>query len=195
MRSLSALAGTASIGVVYLTARALPVPRRGALIVAAVVAVSPVLIWFSQDARAYALVFLLAALSFLFFAGSRRGGAGRDLAWWGVFSALALATHYFAGFLVAPEAALEEVNIAGWHITPDFGLDRDDGARRLRDHLAELAERVTVRVLLWAGAPLPVFARGARRCDGSATNSCGGRKSAAHSTRTSDRCTATTRSS
>jgi phosphatidylserine/phosphatidylglycerophosphate/cardiolipin synthase-like enzyme len=49
------------------------------------------------------------------------------------------------------------VNIAGWHITPDFGLDRDDGARRLRDHLAELAERVEVRVLLWAGAPLPVF--------------------------------------
>jgi phosphatidylserine/phosphatidylglycerophosphate/cardiolipin synthase-like enzyme len=49
------------------------------------------------------------------------------------------------------------VNIAGWHITPDFGLDRDEGARRLRDHLAELAERVDVRVLLWAGAPLPVF--------------------------------------
>jgi phosphatidylserine/phosphatidylglycerophosphate/cardiolipin synthase-like enzyme len=49
------------------------------------------------------------------------------------------------------------VNIAGWHITPDFGLDRDEGARRLRDHLGELAERVEVRVLLWAGAPLPVF--------------------------------------
>jgi phosphatidylserine/phosphatidylglycerophosphate/cardiolipin synthase-like enzyme len=53
--------------------------------------------------------------------------------------------------------ARTEVNIAGWHITPDFGLDRDDGARRLRDHLAELAERIDVRVLLWAGAPLPVF--------------------------------------
>jgi phosphatidylserine/phosphatidylglycerophosphate/cardiolipin synthase-like enzyme len=53
--------------------------------------------------------------------------------------------------------ARTEVNVAGWHITPDFGLDRDPGARRLRDHLAELAERVDVRVLLWAGAPLPVF--------------------------------------
>jgi phosphatidylserine/phosphatidylglycerophosphate/cardiolipin synthase-like enzyme len=53
--------------------------------------------------------------------------------------------------------ARTEVNVAGWHITPDFGLDRDEGARRLRDHLAELAERVDVRVLLWAGAPLPVF--------------------------------------
>lgn len=106
MRSLSALAGTASIAVVYLGAVALPLPRRAGLIAAAAVAVSPVLIWFSQDARAYALVFLLTALSFLFFARARRGGERRDLAWWGVFSALALATHYFAGFVVVAEAAL-----------------------------------------------------------------------------------------
>src|SRR5471032_2314146 len=49
------------------------------------------------------------------------------------------------------------VYIAGWHITPDFGLTRDDRASRLRDLLGELAERVEVRVLLWGGAPLPVF--------------------------------------
>jgi hypothetical protein len=106
MRSLSALAGTASIAVVYLGAVALPLPRRAGLIAAAAVAVSPVLIWFSQDARAYALVFLLTALSFLFFARARRGSAPRDLAWWAVFSALAIATHYFAGFVVAAEGAL-----------------------------------------------------------------------------------------
>lgn len=106
MRSLSALAGTASILVVYLAARALPLSRRAALIAAAAVAVSPVLIWFSQDARAYALVFLLTALSFLFFARARRSGARRDLAWWAVFSALALATHYFAGFVVLAETAM-----------------------------------------------------------------------------------------
>jgi mannosyltransferase len=106
MRSLSALAGTASIAVVYLGAVALPLPRRAGLIAAAMVAVSPVLIWFSQDARAYALVFLLTALSFLFFARARRGSAPRDLAWWAVFSALATATHYFAGFVVVAEGAL-----------------------------------------------------------------------------------------
>jgi mannosyltransferase len=105
MRSLSALAGTASIAVVYLCAVALSLPRRAGLIAAAAVAVSPVLIWFSQDARAYALVFLLTALSFLFFARARRGAAPRDLAWWAVFSALAIATHYFAGFVVLAEAA------------------------------------------------------------------------------------------
>ena len=106
MRSLSALAGTASILVVYLAARALPLSRRAGLIAAALVAVNPVLIWFSQDARAYSLVFLLAALSFLFFARVRRSGHRRDLAWWAVCSALALATHYFAGFVVIAEAAL-----------------------------------------------------------------------------------------
>jgi mannosyltransferase len=106
LRSLSALAGTASIAVVYLGAVSLPLPRRSGLIAAAIVAVSPVLIWFSQDARAYALAFLLTALSFLFFARARRGGSRRDLAWWALFSALAFATHYFAGFVVLPEAAL-----------------------------------------------------------------------------------------
>jgi phosphatidylserine/phosphatidylglycerophosphate/cardiolipin synthase-like enzyme len=53
--------------------------------------------------------------------------------------------------------ARSHVHIAGWHITPDFGLTRDEGASRLRDLLGELAERMEVRVLLWAGAPVPVF--------------------------------------
>jgi phosphatidylserine/phosphatidylglycerophosphate/cardiolipin synthase-like enzyme len=53
--------------------------------------------------------------------------------------------------------ARSHVHIAGWHITPDFGLTRDRQAARLRDLLGELAERVDVRVLLWAGAPVPVF--------------------------------------
>ncbi|HEY4897744.1 MAG TPA: phospholipase D family protein [Solirubrobacteraceae bacterium] len=53
--------------------------------------------------------------------------------------------------------ARSHVHIAGWHVTPEFGLTRDSTAMRLRDLLAELAERVEVRVLLWAGAPAPVF--------------------------------------
>jgi len=57
----------------------------------------------------------------------------------------------------ALEAARSRIHIAGWHITPQFGLRRDVLARRLRDVLAELAERVEVRVLLWAGSPLPLF--------------------------------------
>lgn len=57
----------------------------------------------------------------------------------------------------ALKGARSHVHIAGWHVTPDFGLRRDPHASRLRDLLGELAERVDVRVLLWAGAPVPVF--------------------------------------
>lgn len=57
----------------------------------------------------------------------------------------------------ALSSARSHVHIAAWHLGPDFGLTRDAHARRLRDLLADLAERIDVRVLLWAGAPLPVF--------------------------------------
>jgi phosphatidylserine/phosphatidylglycerophosphate/cardiolipin synthase-like enzyme len=53
-------------------------------------------------------------------------------------------------------AARSHVHIAGWHLAPDFRLTRDAGPP-LRELLAELAQRVEVRVLLWAGAPLPLF--------------------------------------
>jgi phosphatidylserine/phosphatidylglycerophosphate/cardiolipin synthase-like enzyme len=53
--------------------------------------------------------------------------------------------------------ARSHVHIAGWHVTADFGLTRDAQASRLRDLLGDLAERVEVRVLLWGGAPVPVF--------------------------------------
>ena len=58
----------------------------------------------------------------------------------------------------AIRAARSHVHLAGWHVTPAFELQRD-GARRttLKQALAELAERVDVRVLVWAGPPAPVF--------------------------------------
>jgi phosphatidylserine/phosphatidylglycerophosphate/cardiolipin synthase-like enzyme len=57
----------------------------------------------------------------------------------------------------AMAGARSHVHVAGWHVTHDFGLTRDDGAARLRDLLGELSERAEVRVLLWAGAPVPAF--------------------------------------
>ncbi len=104
LRSLSALFGTATVPVAYLAGRE-SIGRRAGLALAAIVAVDPLLVWYSQDARAYALAVLLSAAAFLFFLRARRGGAPRDLAWWASFSALALATHYFAFFPLAIEAA------------------------------------------------------------------------------------------
>ncbi|HEY3922492.1 MAG TPA: phosphatidylserine/phosphatidylglycerophosphate/cardiolipin synthase family protein [Gaiellaceae bacterium] len=51
--------------------------------------------------------------------------------------------------------ARDHVHLAGWYFSPDFQLE-DRGAT-LRELLAETAERVDVRVLAWAGAPLPLF--------------------------------------
>jgi mannosyltransferase len=105
LRSLSALAGVATVplaGLIGIEAAG----RRVGVALAALVAVNPMLIWYSQEARAYSLLVLLSAVSLLFFLRFRRSGANRDLAWWSVSSALALATHYFAGFLIVIEAGV-----------------------------------------------------------------------------------------
>lgn len=103
LRSLSALVGTATVPVAYLVGREL-VGRRVGLVIAALVAVSPILIWYSQDARAYALLVLFSTAALYFFLRARRRGSPRDLLWWAVLSALALASHYFAAFPLAVEA-------------------------------------------------------------------------------------------
>ena len=102
MRLLPALLGTLLVPATWAGARETLSPRS-ALIAAALVAVSPLLVWYSQEARAYALLALLSTLAFLFFVRALRGGGGRDLALWSVCSALAVATHYFAVFGVAAE--------------------------------------------------------------------------------------------
>lgn len=103
LRSLSALTGTAMIPLAYDTARRLAC-RWAGLIAATLTAVSPWLIWYSQEARAYSLFALLALASFAAFLAVLEQPSWRALAGWSVLSGLALATHYFAVFLVAPEA-------------------------------------------------------------------------------------------
>jgi len=104
LRSLSALFGTAAVPVMYLAAREL-VSRRAGLVVAALAAVNPLLVWEAQEARSYALLTLVAGLSVLFFARALRSERlHRDLGLWATASVLALLTHYFAVFLVVPEA-------------------------------------------------------------------------------------------
>jgi phosphatidylserine/phosphatidylglycerophosphate/cardiolipin synthase-like enzyme len=63
----------------------------------------------------------------------------------------------FAAMHDALMAAHSHVHIAGWHLTPEFKLLRDTGTPTLAQLLRDLAEKVDVRVLLWAGPPLPAF--------------------------------------
>jgi uncharacterized membrane protein len=103
LRSLSALAGTALIPIAYLCGREL-LSRRAGVLAAALVAVSPFMIWYSQEAREYMLLAAFCGASLLCFIRALRDPSRGNLAWWTLFSVLALLTHYFAGFLVAPEA-------------------------------------------------------------------------------------------
>ena len=104
LRSLSALLGTLTIPAAYAVGTALA-RRSAGLLAAALVAVNPMLVWYSQYARAYVLLVLFATVGLYFFARALREPAGRALDWWAVTSILALLSHYFAGFLVVPEAA------------------------------------------------------------------------------------------
>lgn len=103
LRSLSALLGTATVPVVWALARRLG-GDRAALIAAALAAANPMLVWFSQEARSYALLTLLGALSALLWLRALEQPRARRLVGWGAVAALALGTHYFAVFLVAPQA-------------------------------------------------------------------------------------------
>jgi phosphatidylserine/phosphatidylglycerophosphate/cardiolipin synthase-like enzyme len=63
----------------------------------------------------------------------------------------------FAGMLAAIEAAQKSVHLAGWHALPDFELTRGSSPRTLGDALRDVSGHARVRVLLWAGARLPVI--------------------------------------
>jgi mannosyltransferase len=102
LRSLSALLGTAAIPIAYRCGREL-VSRAAGLVAAALVTLSPFMIWYSQEARSYMLFIVLCGLSFLFFARALRDPSHRNIAWWTLSSAAAILTHFFAGFLIAPE--------------------------------------------------------------------------------------------
>ena len=101
LRTLSTLFGTAMIPVAALVARRFGLGRV-AVIAAALVAFNPFLVYYSQEGRAYALLGLLALLSAGAFIRSWREPTPRNLAVWALTAILAISTHYFAAFLVAP---------------------------------------------------------------------------------------------
>lgn len=106
LRSLSSLVGLLMVPVAYaIGRRAAGGLARAGLAAAALVAVNPLLVWFSQEARSYALATLLSAVALVLLLRAlddpRRG---RLLAAWALAAALALATHYFTAFVLAPQA-------------------------------------------------------------------------------------------
>jgi 4-amino-4-deoxy-L-arabinose transferase-like glycosyltransferase len=146
IRSLSALLGILTVPVVYWLALRLA-GRRAALIAGLLVALSPLLIWYSQEARAYALAALLGAASLLCLVAFLEldTGGGRWLAGWAASAALGLASHYFVAFVVVPEL--------GWLLW-----------RRGRDRRVLAAAGVVIAVAV-ALLPLALAQRGTGHAD------------------------------
>jgi len=103
LRSLSALIGTLMVPAAFFCGRALASERVG-LAAALLFALNPYLVWYSQEARSYILMALFATVAIAGLARWDREGDRRSLWIWALASAGALLSHYFAVFLIVPQA-------------------------------------------------------------------------------------------
>jgi mannosyltransferase len=120
LRLPSALLGTATVPVVAALARRAAagvvgdsgagtagrwsVPDRAAVAGAALAALSPLMVWYGQEARAYALLMLLTAASTLALLRVVEAPSGGRLATWAALAIAAFWSHHFAIFLVVGQA-------------------------------------------------------------------------------------------
>ena len=170
LRSLSALIGVATVPAAYLAAREL-VSGRAGLVAAALVAFNPYLVWYSQEARSYALLVLFVAWGLYFFARCLNDPSRRNLAIWATASALALCSHYFAVFIVAAEGlwlvvrtrtrprrgpviALGVTAVVGLALLP-LAVTQEGSGRRNHFASVSIVHRAAGMVLEFMGGPEP----------------------------------------
>jgi mannosyltransferase len=103
LRLPSALAGIAVVPVAWACGE-IVAGRRAAIASAALVAVNPLFVWYSQEARAYGLFVFTAALSILCFLRLRERQDTPRVAAFAGAGILALLSHYFAVFMLAAMA-------------------------------------------------------------------------------------------
>ena len=100
LRSLSILFGLAAIVITFLMTRDM-FGRGAAFIAAALLVIHPMHIYFSQEVRSYALLWILLPSAWWFMWRWVRYDRRRDAVLYAVSAVLALYTHYFAGFVLA----------------------------------------------------------------------------------------------
>lgn len=100
LRFVPALLGVLSIPVFYLVGKEF-LDRNTGIIAAAACTVSPFLIYYSQEARAYSMMLFFVALATLFFLRAMKSGDRLQWVLFGVFSALAFWTHFYAFVMIA----------------------------------------------------------------------------------------------
>jgi mannosyltransferase len=169
LRSVSALSGAATAAVVYALATRVGGLRAG-VIAGVLVSVSPIMVWYSQEARSYALATLLASVGLLCLIVYRDTTGTRWLAGWAISGALGLCTHYFVVFVLAAEvvwllwrararkevqAAVGLVGLTTLALVPLALAQRGTGHADYisRGHLAMRAAQVPKQLLLGYASP------------------------------------------
>jgi phosphatidylserine/phosphatidylglycerophosphate/cardiolipin synthase-like enzyme len=64
---------------------------------------------------------------------------------------------YLPAVAEAIAAAHSHVHLLGWCFSPELNLTREEDPVVLRNLLSDVARRIDVRLLVWEGAPFPVF--------------------------------------
>jgi mannosyltransferase len=95
LRIIPAVLGILTIPVFYFVGKEI-LDRNTGILAAALLAFSPFAIFYSQEARAYAPMLFFYALAFLFFLRFLRSWGRKDALLFGVLSALAFWTHFYA---------------------------------------------------------------------------------------------------
>jgi mannosyltransferase len=100
LRFVPAVLGVLTIPVFYLVGKEF-LDRNTGLIAAAACTISPFLIYYSQEARAYSMMLFFVGLATFFFLKAMKSGNWIHWALFGVFSALGFWTHFYAIVMIA----------------------------------------------------------------------------------------------
>jgi 4-amino-4-deoxy-L-arabinose transferase-like glycosyltransferase len=159
LRFPSALAGVATVAVAWGIGRQLTGRRATAIATATFVTVNPLFVWYSQEARAYGLFVLMSALAMLCFLRAERRPTPGRLAAFAAAASLALLSHYFAAFLLAPMIGMLLLRgrlpgLAGKPV-PEGGSSAGSGSDRLSDE-AGRGGRTGRAIWVACGVPIVV---------------------------------------
>jgi mannosyltransferase len=95
LRFIPALLGFLTIPLIYLAGREF-IDRNVGIIAATAFAFSPFLVYYSQEARAYSMMLFFVTFSMVFYFRALKSNDGKDWALFGILSALAFWSHFYA---------------------------------------------------------------------------------------------------
>ncbi len=105
LRLPSVVAGALTVGLIYLVGRRVE-NRVTGLIAAALLAINPLAVWYSQEARPYALLTFCAVGGTLSLLAIQRDGRMRSVVGYAVWNTLGLGLHYYYAFVVLAHAGM-----------------------------------------------------------------------------------------